>query len=329
MPIARPAPRGCRRLIALSLSVTAATSPAKAHVIAGARVFPVTLTFDDPGVGDEVSIPAFNYARNGADGGSGPSHAFDFGFEYDKTITPTTALILNDGYDVIQTNGAKTQAGFENLFVTGKWQAITNGPHELVVSLGVTREVGGTGTTHVGADRFGSTTPNLYLGKGLGDLPVPVLRPFAVTGELSYTIADKGLKAFTPVLADTDAASSEGVVSQFNTGNNNQWAGSFSLQYSVPYLQSQVHSYGLTGILGSLIPTVEVDWTSPASSPSAVGTTWTVAPGFIVLGQWGEVGVEALIPLNRTTGTTVGAVALVHLFLDDLLPHSLGRPIFQ
>ena len=331
MPIARPASRGCRHLLALCLPVIAAATspPARAHVIAGARVFPVTLTFDDPGVGDEVSIPALNYARDGADGGTGPSHEFDLGFEFDKTITPTTALILNDGYDVIQTNGSKTQAGFENLFVTGKWQAITNAPHELVVSLGVTRELGGTGTTHIGADRFGSTTPNLYFGKGLGDLPVPVLRPFAVTGERSYTIADKGLKAFTTVPTDADAASGEGVVSQFNSGNNNSWAGSFSLQYSVPYLQSQVHSYGLTGALGNLIPIVEVGWTSPASSPSATGTTWTVAPGVIFLGQWGQVGIEALIPLNRTTGTTVGAVALVHLFLDDLLPHSLGRPIFQ
>ena len=39
------------------------------------------------------------------------------------------------------------------------------------------------------------------------------------------------------------------------------------------------------------------------------------------------MGVEALIPLNRATGTTVGAVALVHLFLDDLLPNSLGKPL--
>ena len=48
----------------------------------------------------------------------------------------------------------------------------------------------------------------------------------------------------------------------------------------------------------------------------------------IYLAQWGEVGVEALIPVNRAAGTNVGAVALIHLFLDDLLPTSLGKPIF-
>ena len=120
---------------------------------------------------------------------------------------------------MIQTNGSKTQAGFENLFITGKWQAITNAPHELVVSLGITREIGGSGTDHMGADHYGSTTPNLYFGKGLGDLPASFLRPFAVTGELSYTIADKGLKMSPPLSTSADAASGEGVIGQFNTGN--------------------------------------------------------------------------------------------------------------
>ena len=142
----------------------------------------MTLTFDDPGVSDEASIPSFNYTRSGANGGTGPSHEVDLGLEYDKTITPTTAIILNDGYDVVHTEGANTQGGWENLVITGKWQALTNAPHEAVVSLGVIREIGGTGTNHVNGDRFGATTPTVYGGKGMGDVPVDWIRPFAVTG---------------------------------------------------------------------------------------------------------------------------------------------------
>ena len=52
-----------------------------------------------------------------------------------------------------------------------------------------------------------------------------------------------------------------------------------------------------------------------------------MAPGVLYLAQWGEIGVEALIPANKAAGTTVGAVALVHVFLDDLLPTSLGKPL--
>lgn len=316
------------------LGAQTAAGPASAHVVVGTRVFPVTLTIDDPGVADEASLPAFTYSRSGASGGSGPGHEVDLGFEYDKTITPTTALILNGGYDIQQTDGSKTQAGFETLYVTGKWQAWTNPAHEFVVSLGVIRDLGGTGTTHTGGDRHGSTSPTAYFGKGLGDLPIGLLRPIAVTGELSYTIADRALKSGQVASLSSAGASASspfdtGIASQLNNGNNNAWSGGVSLQYSLPYLQSQVKNVGLGGVLGNMIPLVEFTWSSPASSPSAQGTTWTAAPGVITMTNWGEVGVEALIPLNRATGTTVGAVGLVHFFFDDLFPHTIGRPIFQ
>src|SRR6185437_4250977 len=149
-------------------------------------------------------------------------------------------------------------------------------------------------------------------------------RPLAITGELSYTIADKGLKAYQ--VTDPDS----GMIStQFNNGNSNAWAGSFSIQYSIPYLQSQVRNVGITGIFANLIPAVEFDWTSPASSPSTQGTTWIAAPGLIYLADWGEIGLEALIPLNKAAGTNVGAVGLVHFFFDDLFPNTIGKPIFE
>ena len=316
-------PKQARRaaLAACTLAAAVPRSPALAHVVAGARVFPVTLTFDDPGVSDEASFPSFTYTRTGAGGGTGPTHEVDLGFEYDKTITPNTALILNDGYDVVHTEGTGTEAGWENLVVTGKWQAWTNAPHEAVVSLGIIREIGGTGTDHVNGDRYGSTAPTIYGGKGLGDIPVQALRPFAVTGELGYSIADTEYKqTAAPNLA-------EGVAASFNAGNSNAWAGAFSVQYSIPYLQSQVRDAGIRGIFGKMIPLVEFTWTSPASRPSPFGTTWIAAPGVIYLDWWGEVGLEALLPLDHAAGTNVGAVGLVHFFFDDLLPHSLGKPL--
>ena len=312
----------CAGLLCLS------ATPAGAHVIAGARVFPVTLTFDDPGVNDEASLPSFTYQRSGANGGTGPGHEVDLGFEYDKTITPTTALIFNDGYDIQQINGSKTQTGFENLYITAKWQAYTDAEHEFVTSLGVIREVGGTGTIHTGADHYGSTSPTGYFGKGLGDLPIGLLRPLAVTGELSYTIADKQLKQLSPTTVPASSLDT-GLPAQYNNGNNNGWSGGVSLQYSIPYLQSQVRNVGLPGLVGNLIPLVEFTWSSPASTPSAQGTTWTAAPGVIYMAQWGEIGLEALIPLNKTTGTNVGAIGLVHFFFDDLFHASIGKPIFQ
>ncbi len=228
-------------------------------------------------------------------------------------------------------SGSKTQTGYENLYITGKWQAYTNAAHEFVASLGVIREIGGTGTTHTGGDRYGSTAPTAYFGKGLGDLPIGFIRPFAITGELSYVIADHKLKEIQPASVSSTASSpfDTGIAAQFNNGNNNAWSGGISLQYSLPYLQSQVKNIGLPGFMGDLIPLVEVTWSSPAGRPSSQGTTWTVAPGVIYLAQWGEIGVEALIPANKAAGANVGAVALVHFFFDDLFPTSLGRPLIQ
>lgn len=311
-------------------ALSAYALPASAHVIAGARVFPVTLTFDDPGVGDEASFPSFTYQRGPAAGGTGPTHDVDLGFEFDKTITPTTALIINDGYLIDTTEGSKTQTGFANLFIAGKWQAITDADHEFVLSLGIVREVGSSGTTHTGGDLNGATSPTAYFGKGLGDLPIGMLRPLAVTGELSYSVADTELKQVQPTQpTGLSTPFISGLPAQYNNGNNNAWSGSLSLQYSLPYLESQVRDVGLHGFFGNLVPIVELDWSSPASSPSAQGTTWVAAPGVIYLaGPW-EFGLEALVPLNKTSGTNIGAVGLVHVFFDDLFPKTLGAPLFQ
>jgi hypothetical protein len=43
----------------------------------------------------------------------------------------------------------------------------------------------------LGNDDSSSTRPTFYFGKGFGDLPIGWARAFAITGELSYQIADK------------------------------------------------------------------------------------------------------------------------------------------
>lgn len=58
----------------------------------------------------------------------------------------------------------------------------------------------------------------------MGDLPVPALRPFAITGTFGYTVADRTLKA---VAARVGPGGDGGVTGmpavQFNSGNSNRW----------------------------------------------------------------------------------------------------------
>ena len=57
-------------------------------------------------------------------------------------------------------------------------------------------------------------------------------------------------------------------------------------------------------------------------------TNGTVNPGIIWAGKFMQIGLEAVVPVNERTGKNVGVRAMLHFFLDDLLPASLGRPLF-
>jgi len=41
-----------------------------------------------------------------------------------------------------------------------------------------------------------------------------------------------------------------------------------------------------------------------------------------------QVGLEAIIPINRDSGRNVGALAQLHFYIDDLFPTTIGKPIF-
>jgi hypothetical protein len=300
---------------------------AHAHAIAGARVFPVTLTLDDPGVADEASIPTFTMQRQGASADQDRVWQYNFGAEFDKRITERLGIGVSGGYTVQSVQHDKVRTGFQNLNVFLKYQAWVNAPHEAIVSVGVIRELARTGTAHTGADQYGSTTPTVYFGKGFGDLPIPALRPFAITGTAGYMFADKKLKAVDVPGPNTAAGVTGIAAQQFNNGYANRWVGGLSVQYSMPYLRAQVRDYGLPEFVNRLTPLVEVAYSSPASKPSNLGTQAVFAPGVIYQADSYQVGLEALIPANRASGRNVGFITQFHVFFDDLFPNSLGKPL--
>ena len=319
--------------VAAGLYALLGGSAAHAHAIAGARVFPVTLTIDDPGVADEASVPTFTYQRLPNDPDTGHGFQYNLSAEFDKRITEHFGVGINDGYTVQTHQADKTQTGFQDINIILKYQAWVNAPHEAIVSVGVIRELARTGTAHIGADQYGSTTPTAYFGKGFGDVPIPALRPFAVTGTIGFTVADKKLKTINPGVSDLGANAQGGVTGlaaqQFNTGYANRLVGGLSVQYSMPYLQSQVRDIGLPDLFNRLVPLVEVAYSSPAGKPSNLGTQVVVASGVIYMGDSYQVGLEALIPANRASGQFVGVITQLHLFFDDLFPTSLGKPLFS
>jgi hypothetical protein len=195
-----------------------------------------------------------------------------------------------------------------------------------VMSVGLSVEWGGTGAESVGAEQFNTYTPTLYFGKGFGDLPDTLswIRPVAVTGQVGYAIPGRNSTTTFGIDPDTGAST---VDTEFNPRVLNWGA---TIQYSMPYLKSAVIDLGLPDFFNHLIPLVEATMQTPVANTLTSGTmtTGTINPGVIWVGNTFQVAVEALIPINRQSGTNVGVIAQLHLYLDDIDPHGIGRPIF-
>ena len=106
------------------------------------------------------------------------------------------------------------------------------------------------------------------------------------------------------------------------------WGG--TIQYSMPYLKSAVIDLGLPEFINHLIPLVEATLQTPVANTLTSGTTTTgtINPGVIWAGKYFQVGAEAVIPINSHSGSDVGFIAQLHFYLDDLFPHTIGRPLF-
>jgi len=281
----------------------AAVASAHAHGIVGDRFFPPTISTDDPFATDELLLPSVSYFKAPAGDGSPATGITDVGFEFDKEIFPKFAVGVAGDWLYQKPDGQHAIYGFDNFAVSAKYQLWQNDPHEAIVSIGAEWEIGGTGAKKVGADSASTFSPTIYFGKGFGDLPksLSYARPFAITGTLG-----EGL----PNSADPDTF---------------EWG--FALEYSLPYLQSQVKDIGLPTPFKQMIPLVEFSFETPENRNGG-GTTGTINPGILYESRYFQLGAEAIIPVNHQTGNQVGMVFQVQIFIDSLFPKVFGHPVF-
>ena len=294
-----------------------------AHGFAGQRFFPTTLAVDDPFVSDELSF-LLSHTKEPRQGEEPPTGSTEFSVDYTKRLTPHLGLSLGGSYLHLNPEEGSTENGFGNLEVGAKYQLITLASSEALFSFGLTAEVGGTGARSVGADSVSTLSPTLFFGKGFGDLPetVPFLRPFALTGAFAVNIPTRRQTVTTQV----DPLSGE--LSQETELHPLTFSWGLTLQYNLQYLQTFVKDVGLGAPFNRMIPLVEFPLATCLNRGCGGQTTGTINPGIIWFGKYLEFGAEATIPVNSRSGKNVGALFLVHFFIDDLFPHSLGRPLF-
>ena len=310
--------RACAPIL-LACGAALCAGDASAHGFAGKRFFPATLATEDPFVADELSLPTVASRRLPGNGELPATRETDFAVEMSKRVTDNFGIGLGATYKSLSPSGGDRQRGFDNLEASVKYKLYQNDEHEALVSVGVDWDIGGSGTKRVGAESFSTLTPTVFFGKGFGDLPDEwkYLRPFAVTGLVGYGI---------PTRSSTTTINEEGDPDVERHPHVLEWG--FALQYSIPYLQSFVRDVGLKAPFNRMIGVVEFPMET-ALDRGGGGTTGTVNPGVIWAGQNIQLAVEAVIPVNRRTGGSVGLIAQLHFFLDDLFPQTLGKPIFQ
>jgi hypothetical protein len=287
-----------------------------AHGFAGQRFFPTTFQVDDPFISDEFSI-LINRAKQAGDQ---PNMLTEIDIDYSKRILPNFGLEFHEAYLHLGSNGDGSANGWDNLGVGAKWQFLTNAKHELILSVGTDIDIGGTGAHQV-SDSFSTISPAVFFGKGLGDLPESLnfIRPFAVTGVIGPNFPTRSKNvSLNPDTGENDIERNPTTLT---------WA--FSVQYSLMYLQSFVKDIGLGVPFNRMILVVEFPMETCLNAGCKGQTTGTVNPGIVWAGKFMEFGVAAQIPINSRSGSSVGILGLIHLFVDDLFPKSIGRPIFR
>jgi hypothetical protein len=288
------------------------------HGVAGQRFFPTTLAVDDPFVSDEMSI-LFNHIQEPE------QETNELSFAWAKRITPSFGIEIGDAYSFIQPEGEKRQSGIGNLELGAKYQFFTSHTHEAILSLGLEAEIGGTGDRAVDADSFSTLGPRFFFGKGFGDLPetLKYLKPLAITGAIGPSFPTRSENVNFVVDPRT------GSVDREVESNPNVLEWGVTLQYSLQYLQSVVKDIGLPAPLDRTILVLEFPFETCLDRGCSGQNTGFVNPGVIWFGKYVQLGIEAQIPINSDSGKQVGVMALVHFFLDDLFPTTLGRPILR
>ena len=288
---------------------------AAAHGIAGNRLFPGTLSFDDPAVSDEFAFTPSWVDRRALDGSAVTDGSVSW--EFTRLLFPTVAVVVDSGFThrywtELQRNG------FDTTTVSLKGLLYESDPHEVLVSAELGWGIGGSGSPSVGTSQPNTVRPALYFGKGFGDLPdrLSWLRPFAITGAFAAEIPTV---AHSTILG-VSSASPELVPVPYQDVPTLHW--DFSLQYSTYYLTPRyTGGPAKEEPLNQFVPLVEFTFDTPRGQKTIAN------PGVAYAANTWQFAVEAVVPLDSVAGHGVGVRTQLLLFLDDLVPSVFGKPL--
>jgi hypothetical protein len=192
--------RACLTSCLIVAATLGSLHTADGHGIAGNRLFPGTLSFDDPAVSDEFTFTPGSVQKRALDG----SAVKDDGVSWElmRLLVPNVALVIDGG--ALHRNWTALQsAGFDATTLSIKGLLYRNDPHEFLLSAKASWGIGQSGALAVDGAQPNTFAPSFQFGKGFGDLPERFgwLRPFAVTGAFAAefpTIARSTILGVSP-----------------------------------------------------------------------------------------------------------------------------------
>jgi hypothetical protein len=297
----------------------------------GDRFFPSTLATTVPTPADFYNPPYFVKLP---DTSATPSvREIDIPTTYSRLVTRDLSVFFTETFRILEDANRGTRTGFDNLVIGAQYQLYTNPEHQFVITVGGTAAIGGTGATGI-ASSFSTLTPTIYIGKGFGDLPDSMawLRPLTVSGTVAVAVptastslgidnqrADAG--AFTSLMTVPS-----GATTLSETINPKILLLGLALEYSLVTNYYTGPNRTGTRYAEGWVPLIEFTTATPLNGPLAGRTTGTINPGVVWVNRYLQVGVEAIIPINASSGRDLGVRAQAHLYLPAIFPGL--KPIF-
>ena len=301
-----------KRLSAVLSLVCMAMLAARAdgHAIVGDRLFPGTLTFDDPAVADELSGPVLARQKHPAFGGPDVEDISVSG-SFSRLIIPGLSIGADTDWTEHDGPGGPSANGIGATHLTLKGQAYEDLEHETMIAASLSWGLGGIGNPDLHAHAYDTIEPGVAFGRGFGDLPddLAFLRPFGVAGGMVVDLPLTGKSRPAPGAA---VASNPVII---------HWG--FALEYSARYGMSAGEEP-----VNQFVPLVEFQFDSPLNGGFGTKMAGTVNPGLAYAAETWQLSAEAIVPLNHPGGSP-GFRFGVSFFLDDLIPSLFGKPLLQ
>ena len=295
-----------RKVLPLVAALVALILPATrvlAHGVVGQRTFIEPIVAEDANPKNEFAILRPGWFR------TGEGREFSLGFSLEKKVSENSSLSIASEWLGLSPKDPTEPytTGFGNLELSYKYAFLTLPKHEFRLSAAGILELP-TGNQDAGAETHTRVGPELLWAWGLGDIPNrgvwKYLRPFAIQGDVGYTIKTGG-KSNDDLFADN------------------------VIQYSLPYLSNFVRDFGLRWPLRNLILYTEFNYDQIVTGRS--GTTFPdirITPGIAYMDYYVELSVATQFPLNNATVPDNHAVllGLIDLFIDDIVPSTNWTP---